>query len=290
MNQPGMQNIQVAIYSLVFCIATAVGSPAHTFITLAEFHGNDGAGPSSSLIQAIDANFYETTVSGGFYNSGTVFKLTPAGTLTTLHNFQRTDGSFPVGALVQAANGNFYGTTSFGGASPLCGSPGCGSVFKMTAGKLTTLHSFCQQTGCADGNGPNAGLVRRTDGSFMGQRSRANGYGTVFKISAAGKLTMLHSFNAADGRQPASRLLQGTDGNLYGTTQFGGTYDGGTIFKMSPKGKLTSLYSFCGQTGCPDGNLPFGEFNSRSRRQLLRDNLPWRDQHQLLRRRLRHGL
>src|ERR1700722_3524779 len=262
MNQPGMRNIQVAIFRLVFCIVTVSGSLAQTFVTLVEFHGNDGAGPSSSLIQAIDGNFYGTTLSGGINDSGTVFKITPAGTLTTLHNFQGTDGSVPLGALVQAANGNFYGTTSFGGASPLCGPPGCGSVFKMTArGKLTTLHSFCQQTGCADGNGPNAGLVRGTEGSFYGTTivGGANGYGTVFKISAAGKLTTLHSFNAADGRQPASRLLQGTDGNFYGTTQFGGTYDGGAIFKMSPKGKLTSLYNFCGQTGCPDGNLPLGE-------------------------------
>jgi uncharacterized repeat protein (TIGR03803 family) len=261
MNQPGLRNLQVAIFCLVFCVVTSIGLHAQTFTTLAEFDQTNGAGPSSSLIQATDGNFYGITTGGGTYYSGTIFKITPAGVLTTLHNFQGADGATPLGALVQASNGNFYGTTSFGGSTPLCPS-GCGSVFKMTAkGKLTTLHSFCSQGACADGNSPQAGMVQGTDGSFYGTTivGGTSGYGTVFKISAAGKLKTLHSFDGTDGRQPASRLVQGMDGNFYGTAQYGGTYDAGSIFKISPKGKLKSLYSFCGQAGCPDGDLPLGE-------------------------------
>ena len=110
-------------------------------------------------------------------------------------------------------------------------------------GKLTTLYSFCSLAGCADGNSPQAGLVRGTDGSFYGTTLAGGGYGygTVFKISAAGKLKTLHNFNGTDGRQPASRLLQATDGNFYGTTQFGGTNDWGTAFKMSSEGKFPTL-------------------------------------------------
>lgn len=104
-------------------------------------------------------------------------------------------------------------------------------------------------------------MIRGTDGSFYGTTiaGGAYGYGTVFKISAGGKLKTLHSFNGDDGRQPAARLLQGTDGNFYGTTQFGGTFDQGAIFRMSSKGALTAIYSFCAQSGCPDGYLPLGE-------------------------------
>jgi uncharacterized repeat protein (TIGR03803 family) len=220
----------------------------------------DGAFPQGALVQATDGNFYGTTVAGGTSGNcsgvyapgcGTVFKLTPSGTLTTLYSFcpqpNCADGADPVGGLTQAADGNFYGTAEWGGAYNV------GTVFKVTpGGTLTTLHSFCSQPNCADGQSPN-GLVQATDGNFYGPTIE-----TVYKITPSGTLTTLHSFDGADGSEPEGRLVQASDGNLYGTTYYGGPNcesDGGcgTIFKMTLSGTLTTLYSFAGQ---PDGSYP----------------------------------
>src|SRR5438477_175929 len=120
-----------ACAALMLCVATAIASPAQTFITLHSFDYTDGTRPQA-LIQATDGNFYGTTGSGGANNFyGTVFKITPGGILTTLHSFDETDGSGP-GPLIQATDGNFYGTTSVGGTNF------DGTVFTITSsGTLT---------------------------------------------------------------------------------------------------------------------------------------------------------
>ena len=130
------------------------------FTTLADFTGGaNGARPLyGNLIEGADGNSYGTTVGGGVYDDGTVFKVTPDGTLTTIYTFCSqtycTDGAYPLSGLVQAG-GNFYGTTEVGGAND------AGTVFEITpAGQLTTLYSFCSQTGCTDGDYPYAGLVQ----------------------------------------------------------------------------------------------------------------------------------
>jgi len=300
---------------LLLCAAAAIASPAKTTLTtLVSFDGTNGANPEfMSLVQGTDGNFYGTTRGGGANGVGTVFKITPTGTLTTLYSFcsqaSCADGEEPYAGLVQATNGIFYGTTYYGGAN------GLGTVFKITAGgTLTTLHSFCSQTNCADGDNPNAGLVQATDGSLYGttlggggvndsgtvfkitpngtlttlhsfcsQGGSCNdgaypaavlvqgtdghfygttaqggsvGLGSVFKITARGKLTTLHSFNGSDGDFPATALVQATNGNFYGTTGGGGATSYGTVFKMTPPGTLTTLYSFCVQTHCTDGANP----------------------------------
>ncbi|HEV2378820.1 MAG TPA: choice-of-anchor tandem repeat GloVer-containing protein, partial [Terriglobia bacterium] len=136
--------------------------------------------------------------------------------------------------------------------------PGCGTVFKITlSGTLTTLHSFDY----TDGAQPNA-LIQGTDGDFYGTtiNGGAYGYGTVFKISPGGILVTLHDFCdslCADGAYP-NTLVQGTDGNFYGTAQHGGTLHGfsgwGTVFKITADGALTTLYSFGSQSY--DGTYP----------------------------------
>jgi len=135
---------------------------------------------------------------------------------------------------------------------------GCGTVFRITpAGSLTTIYSFCSQPSCADGVQPVAGLIQGRDGNFYGTTfggGTGNNEGTVFKITTAGTLTTLHSFDGADGALPAGWLVQGTDGNFYGTTVTGGAENGSTIFKISPAGTLTTIYSFCGQPSCVDGD------------------------------------
>src|SRR6266700_4611542 len=118
----------------------------------AQTNCTDGALPYGGLVLATNGNFYGTTRRGGTgsacgsYGCGTVFEITPGGTLTTLHSFDRyPDGAFPIAGLVQAPNANFYGTAPNGGAY------GPGTVFEMTqGGTLTTLYSFCSQTGCPD--------------------------------------------------------------------------------------------------------------------------------------------
>ncbi len=81
-------------------------------------------------------------------------------------------------------------------------------------------------------------------------------------MSSAGTLTTLYSFcaqtNCPDGSQPYAGLVQGSDGNFYGTAAGGGTHNGGTVFKITPEGKLTTLYQFCSETDCKDGDQPYG--------------------------------
>jgi uncharacterized repeat protein (TIGR03803 family) len=256
-------------------------TPSGTLTTLYSFCASegcfDGENPTAGLVQGTDGNFYGTTSAGGESNGGTVFKMTPSGTLTTLHSFCASpdgclDGENPEG-LVQGTDGSFYGTTFSRGAS------NGGTVFKITpSGTLTTLYSFCSQSGCPDGQYPEAGLVQGTDGNFYGPTAGgganvgtngAPGAGTVFKITPSGTLTTLYSFCASevctDGQYPVAGLVQGTDGNFYGTTAGGGANvginygtGGGTVFKITPSGTLTTLYSFCSYGGiyCTDGALP----------------------------------
>jgi uncharacterized repeat protein (TIGR03803 family) len=246
-------------------------TPSGTLSVVHSFDGSDGFTPYSGLVRAPNGNFYGTTggSGSGATISGTVFKITPAGKLTTLHQFcsktNCTDGANPWGVLVEAKDGNFYGTTSAGGTH-VCKTRGeekigCGTVFRITAnGKLTTLYNFCSLGGdnCTDGVTPFAGLVEASDGSFYGTTSGggANADGTVFRITAKGKLNTVHSFQGADGANPYAGLLRASDGHFYGTTTFGGANNAGAIFKLATTGKLTTLYNFCSQPSCTDGSFP----------------------------------
>jgi len=197
---------------------------------------------------------------------------TPAASFASLYSFCRQsgcpDGNSPNGWLVQGPDGNFYGTTSAGGAN------GDGTVFKISStGALVTLHTFNGN----DGNTPSA-LILATDGNLYGTTlmggancSRGPGLcGTVFRITPSGTLTTLYTFcaqaNCTDGFFPAAALVQGNDGNLYGTTEHGGTpgqcspYGCGTLFRITLGGMFNTLYAFCPQGNCqfvaPDGQYP----------------------------------
>jgi uncharacterized repeat protein (TIGR03803 family) len=230
-------------------------TPAGTLTTLYSFCSQtacaDGYWPFAGLIQGEDGNFYGTTDNGGANGGGTVFKITPAGTLTTLYSFCSksgcSDGYNPIAELVEATDGSFYGTTVNGGANGLY----YGTVFKIRpSGNLTTLYSFCSQSGCTDGEQPYAGLVQATDGNFYGTTYAGgtssdcyrSGCGTLFKITPSGTLTMLYSFcsqsGCADGELPEAGLIQHTNGSFYGATFQGGAYEGcsygcGTVFSLS---------------------------------------------------------
>lgn len=233
----------------------------------------DGAMPQSALVEASDGNFYGTTVTGGAHSQGTVFRITPGGVLTTLYSFCAktgcTDGAGPYIGMALASDANFYGVTAFGGTSQSC-QGGCGVAYKITSsGVLTTLHSFCSQSGCADGITPQGLLVEARDGNFYGTTDGggANNLGTAFKMNAAGKFRTLHSFctgTCADGGIIYAGLIQASDGNFYGTAAIGGAKGYGTAFRMSPTGKVTALHGFNNHDGfspaaslleASDGNL-----------------------------------
>jgi uncharacterized repeat protein (TIGR03803 family) len=207
----------------------------------------DGSNPYAGLVQATDGNFYGTTLIGGANNGGTVFKMTAGGALDTLHSFDGTDGDFPHAGLVQATDGDFYGTTWVGGVGQCQIIGSCGTVFKITpGGTLTTLQTFDG----TDGNFLFSGLMQAANGAFYGTTAEGGVHtlGTVFKITTAGKLATLHSFcykmGCPDGGSPLAELVQGTDGNFYGTT---GGFDAGgygTVFKTTPSGVLTTLHRF----------------------------------------------
>ena len=150
-------------------------TPTGSFTKL---HG--GGAYAAGLTLGTDGNFYGTSWSGGTGGNGFVFKITPSGTLTTLYTFLPNssgiwaNGNLPLG-LVRASDENFYGTTREGGANTcLYGGTnyGCGTVFRVTPrGTLTTLYTFCSQSGCADGQEPGA-LIRGADGDLYGTTPR----------------------------------------------------------------------------------------------------------------------
>ena len=216
------------------------------FTTLHIFVGSDGAKPRAALIQGTDGNLYGTTSGGGASDSGTIFRIDTNGTtLTTLHSFAVSDGAGPGHAgLIEGTDGNLYGTTDRGGSS------GHGTIFKIdTNGRtFTTLHSF----DVSEGAHPFAGLIQGTDGNLYGTTfgGGANGLGTSFKTDTNGsRFTTLHSFSGSDGARPSAGLIQGTDGNFYGTTYQGAASGYGAIFKIDVSGDVTTLHSFAGSDG-----------------------------------------
>ena len=169
-----------------------------------------------------------------------------AAQFTTLHRFAGTDGYQPEGALVQATNGDLYGITTFGGIN------GNGTIYKITpGGALTTVYSFCAQSGCPDGNNPFSAPIQATDGNLYGASpyGGAYGFGTIYRLTLNGTLTTLYSFNNTDGANPSGNLIQAANGHLYGTTTFGGPSNDGTVFKITTSGTLTTLHSFDGTDG-----------------------------------------
>jgi uncharacterized repeat protein (TIGR03803 family) len=199
--------------------------------------GGDGQWPSSRLIGDGTGNFYGTTVGGGTYGYGTVFKLnTVINEETVLYSFTDVfgDGKNPLAGLVRDANGNLYGTTYEGGAY------NHGMVFKLaTTGKETVLHSFNGKGGTTPFYGD---LVLDKLGNLYGttQNGGALNIGVVFKINSTGKETVLHSFKGTDGAYPWAGLVEDGKGNFYGTTTEGGDLNCnppsgcGTVFKLTP--------------------------------------------------------
>jgi uncharacterized repeat protein (TIGR03803 family) len=286
-----VKNIVNVAFVLCATLTLAIPAPAQTFTTLYSFCSQvdngtctDGAQPAAGLVQATNGGLIGTTIQGGPGNGGTVFQINSGGTLSTLYVFSCTDinnapsncpgGAFPEG-LVRATTGDLYGTTPTTVTYAQGGQPvgGWGStVFEIGGG---TTYTFCGplSTPACTAYPSATTLTPAADGGVYGitlPRGMfyfdAGNDGTIFKLTPSGTLTTLYAFcttypDCTGGYNP-SGLIQGSDGELYGTTTQGGSDnvecfgDCGTLFKLTADGTLTTLYSFCSQGECPDGAGP----------------------------------
>lgn len=225
-----------------------VSIKGHYPITTYSFHGgNDGGGPYGALILDRTGNLYGTTDGGGLYGAGTAFKLSRSSPImqwhkTILHSFGGgLDGVYPTLGLASDAAGNLYGSTYQGGSANF------GTIYRLTPNPDGTwienvIYAF---QGGSDGESPYGSVVVDGAGSVYGTTSYgglgSNAYGTVFRLTPSGSgqwtKTILHTFSGPDGAFPDAGLTLDSAGNLYGTTNEGGTYqfqNGGVVFKITP--------------------------------------------------------
>ena len=227
--------------------------PQGNYTVLYPFTGTpDGAVPEAGLLRDAGGNLYGTTSEGGSLGDGTVFTLDSTGNERVMYSFTGgPDGENPDGALLIDANGNLYGVA-------LGGSAGNGVVFKLDRlGTLTPIHTFQNGT---DGRGPYGDLIWDPAGHLYGTTTQGGLYGggTVYELSpqqnGTWDETILYNFTGgADGNYPVAGVIRDDDGNLYGTTQSGGTSGNGVVFKVDMHGNESVLYSFTGGT---DGGFP----------------------------------
>ncbi len=262
--------------TLAFCFALIVMSCTLAFgqayKVLYNFTGadGDGIGPLGRLSMDKAGNLYGVTRYGGNFNVGTAFELSPNSDGTwaesVIYSFcsniidnSCADGYYPMAALATDSAGNLYGTTSDGGLSNCPNSSGCGTVFELSPPSLpggpwaeTTIYSFCQNFSnqiCIDGMSPLASLTLDASGNLYGTAAYggAGKGGIVFELSrslSGWTETLVHSFCESgnppacpDGESPQAGVTFDAQGNLYGTTQRGGStrkYAGGTVYKLSP--------------------------------------------------------
>ena len=236
-------------------------------------HCTDGSLPLAAPVEGRNGQFYLTT-NGSLpmdnSSDSTAVRISSSGSVTVLCSARENcraseDLQETVSPLIQAKDGSFYGAAGYG-------EQGNGTIFRIKSGKVSVFHNFCHQTNCADGQQPLGSLVVGKDGNLYGttfgipSQSWPTKYGTVFSIAPSGKLKTLYRFcqqtNCADGAAPTAGLVQGTDGNFYGTTTTGGTDNDGTLFQVTPQGVLTVLHSFSGS----DGSNPVGGLIQASNR------------------------
>ncbi len=285
-----MARLATATMLLLACgatVAATVTEPS-TFTILHRFTNAEGGEPRGRLLPAPDGSFYGTTdvqalrittsgqvtllyalnVSDGFDSRSLtlgkdgglygirytprneVFRLSAQGKMSTLHVFDNpTFGNSHATALVQGSDDAFYGVLSLQNVPG-----GMGALFRVAPdGAFALIHAtpLPDHQCCGD-----YALAVGADGGFYGvsERGGAESLGNLFKVTAAGEVTVLHRFSRTDGWMPRAPLIRGHDGNFYGSTMNGGQGVGregcGTIFRLTPSGALTVLHTFTGGDGC----------------------------------------
>ena len=209
-------------------------------VVIHTFAAEEGAGVREPLVQGPDGRLYGTAFAGGSAGAGTVFALDLSGDCTVLHTFAEEEGQRPIGGVIEGTDGFLYGANAFGGSNLL------GTIYRMTRlGRVSPIRQFEP----ADvGAYPHAPLLRTPNGDLFGATGAYGSEGTVFRLSAGGLLTTLGQFGPGNS---ATAVIHASDGNLYGSTQFGGAYDAGRIFRIDPSGSVTTFHDFGA-----DGPLP----------------------------------
>ena len=234
--------------------------------------GKDGAGPYGRVALGQDGTLYGTTVAGGeercnysgWPGCGTVFHLRPSPVApqsleapwnqTVLYRFTGGyDGAAPQGDVTFDRSGNIYGTTNYGGKSF-----GLGVVYELTAseGGWTQTVLYSPQS-YAEGAYFYGGVVFSRTGDLYGVFSGGGpyGYGGAYKLSPSGSSwaeQTIYGFTGASDGYGSVGLILDSSGNLYGTTEYGGSGGGGTVFELSPANdgwNFNTLYSFSGGAG-----------------------------------------
>jgi uncharacterized repeat protein (TIGR03803 family) len=231
---------RLAALLLLFLAFTASLASAQAYSDLFEFNATqNGCCPQfpDILAQGRDGKLYGITPTGGKNNLGVIFQMSRSGAFKVLYDFDTTHGNTPLGGLTLGADGNLYGTSEEGGAN------GFGNIFKITpSGTFTVVYDF---KGAADGGYPASPLTLGSDGKFYGTSYP----GVAFKMTPSGAFTVINTIPATTH----GPLLEASDGNFYGVTQFGGTSSDGTVYKIAGS-QVTTLYNFDG----PHGAYPIG--------------------------------
>jgi uncharacterized repeat protein (TIGR03803 family) len=219
-------------------------SVLHYFqMEIAGYWGTDGSSPRGGLVLDNAGNVYGTTLQGGRHGDGTIYQLSPHGSRWTEQILNNSDGVPSNDGLIMDASGNIYGTTLYGGDND------AGTVFELSLVNGTWTYNtifaaFPSDGGnCTDlGCGPQGRLLMDAAGNLYGTTigGGAYGYGNVFKLtrsSGGWTYTSLHDFTGRDdggGAYPFGGVVRDANGNLYGTTDEGGTNDQGVVFEITP--------------------------------------------------------
>ncbi len=246
---------QMVLLTVGLAMAIAVLAPlsvdGQTVTNLYSFTGSSSSGNPGfgTLVQGRNGKLYGTTF-GPSGTNGAIFAVTTTGRASQPYTFG-SDGGNPWAGLILGADGNYYGTTSAGGAA------GNGVLFKVSpTGVYTDLHDFA---GGSDGASPFSAPMQASDSNFYGTTYGTNGASTIYRYQTNGTFTTIYNFDVAHGQGVVAPLIQGTDGNLYGSASTGGNQalGCGTLFKLSTSGQILWTYVFpCGQGGAsPDGAM-----------------------------------
>jgi uncharacterized repeat protein (TIGR03803 family) len=250
-NQLTMNFAKTAVLSVLvfFCAHNIHAQGRHIVGSVVTFNGTNGGSPYASLTRGRDGNLYGLAGAGGLHQAGTIFEVMTNNIFTNLAHFAGTNGSFPVGKLLETTNGIFYGTTYVGGSN------GLGTIFEYTTNfGIQRLFSFNGTNGAY----PWGGMVQASNGNIYGTTTiggptfsnYGGGSGSIFVLMTNGVVSNLYYFtNGVDGAVPYGNLVEGTNGDLYGTASSGGANGGGTIFRWKLDPGLDVIASLGAQGG-----------------------------------------